>query len=72
MIEIGSVKVFTIEEIAKKFGVSIATIRRYLKAQKLSGQKVGTRWHISEHAIDEFFLKGYIKPAKGKKARAKK
>ena len=66
MIEIGSVKVFTIEEIAKKFGVSIATIRRYLKTQKLSGQRVGVRWYVSEHAVDQFFLRGFIKPAKGK------
>jgi len=69
MIVIGSVKVFTIEEIAKKFGITTATVRRYLKSGKLSGQRMGVRWFISEHAIDEFFLKSYIKPkiAEGKK-----
>jgi excisionase family DNA binding protein len=66
MFKIGSIKVFTIEEIAKKFGITTATVRRYLKSGKLSGQRMGVRWYVSENAIDQFFLKGFIKPAKGK------
>jgi len=66
MIEIGSIKVFTIEEIAKKFGITTATVRRYLKSGKLSGQRMGVRWYVSENAIDKFFLTSYIKPKKGK------
>jgi excisionase family DNA binding protein len=66
MIEIGKVKVFTIEEIAKKFGISTATVRRYLKSGKLSGQRMGVRWYVSENAINEFFLRSYVKPKKGK------
>lgn len=66
MLEIGSLKIFTIEEIAKKFGISTATVRRYLKSGKLAGQRMGVRWFVSEHGIDQFFLKGYVKPGKGK------
>jgi len=74
MFKIGSIKVFTIEEIAKKFGITTATVRRYLKSGKLSGQRMGVRWYVSENAINEFFLTSYIKPKAGgkKKVTAKK
>ena len=72
MIEIGGVRVFEVREVAKAFKVSIATIRRYVRSGRLPGQRVGTKWYISEAGLNEFFLKGYIKPAKPKKAGAKK
>jgi excisionase family DNA binding protein len=66
MIEIGGVRVFDVREVAKKFRVSVPTIRRYVKSGRLPGQRVGTKWYISEAGLNEFFLKGYVKPAKGK------
>jgi len=71
MIEIGGVRVFDVREVAKKFGVSVPTIRRYVKSGRLPGQRVGTKWYISEAGLNEFFLKAYIKPAKAKKRSGK-
>jgi len=66
MIEIGGVRVFDVREVAKKFRVSVPTIRRYVKSGRLPGQRMGVKWYISEAGLNEFFLRGYIKPKKGK------
>jgi len=66
MIEIGSVRLYNLDELSKKLGLSKATLRRYIKNHRLSGQRMGVRWYVSEHAVDQFFLRGFIKPAKGK------
>lgn len=66
MIEIGGVRVFDVREVAKKFGVSVPTIRRYVKSGRLPGQRVGVKWYISESGLNQFFLRGYVGPGKGK------
>ena len=62
MITIGKVKLFSVDEISKKFAVTGHTVRRYLKEQRLAGQKVGKTWYISETAIEDFFRSPYFKP----------
>ena len=62
MIEIGKVKLFTLEEISKKFGVTTHTVRAYIKAGRLAGQRMGRRLYISEEAVQDFFRSPYFKP----------
>jgi excisionase family DNA binding protein len=71
MITLGNIRVFDIKEVSKTFKVSVGTIRRYVRSGKLPGQRVGTKWYISEAGLNEFFLKGYVKPAKAKKPSGK-
>ena len=70
MIELGNVRLFTLAEVSKKLGLSKASLRRYIRAHRLAGQKVGNSWLISEAALQQFFLSPYVgpkKPGKGKK-----
>ena len=61
MIEIGNTKIFDLEEIAKRFGLTPTTIRKYIKEGRISGQKMGNRWYISHEAIAEFFRQSYYR-----------
>lgn len=61
MIEIGNTKIFDLEEIAERFGLTPTTIRRYIKEGRISGQKMGNRWYVSGDAVAEFFRQPYYK-----------
>jgi excisionase family DNA binding protein len=47
------VSVTTIEEAARRLGVSTKTVQRYLQSGKLSGQKVDGRWTIRLPSVEE-------------------
>jgi excisionase family DNA binding protein len=46
---------YSILELSEKLGVTATTIRAYLKAGKLRGQKMGAQWYVSEDSLREFF-----------------
>lgn len=48
------IKVYTVPEISKLFQLSPQSVRRYLKEGRIKGQKVGTKWLVSEEAIKKF------------------
>jgi len=56
-IQIGDIKLYDLDEIAKAFNVTKITIRGYLKGGKLKGEKMGKRWYVSEESLKEFFNK---------------
>ena len=66
MIELGNVRLFSLAEVSKKLGLSKASLRRYIRGHRLSGQKIGNAWMISEAALQQFFLSPYVGPKKGK------
>lgn len=50
---------FTIDQVARSFLVSKASIRRWLKGKgpngkKLEGTRIGRQWRISRSAIEKF------------------
>ena len=47
--------VYTTEQVAKKLQVSVITIRRYIKAGKLSASKLGKDFRIEESDIEKLF-----------------
>lgn len=51
-------KFLTIEDVADHLGVHTKTIRRYLYSGKISGQKVGSQWRISQKALEAFLKSG--------------
>ena len=59
MIKFGDLTLYSVKEVADKFGISVNTVQRYLKEGKIAGQKMGKSWYISEPALNEFFLKTY-------------
>ena len=64
MIKIASLQIFNIEEIAIQFKLTPATVRRYIKLGRLKGQKMGTKWYVSNEAISDFFMSPYFSPKK--------
>jgi len=53
--QVGDLKLYDIKELAEQLGVAQDTIRNYLKAGRLAGQKLGTRWYVSEDALRDYF-----------------
>ena len=47
----------TVEESAKEFQVSEATIRRWIKAGDLRAAKIGKSWRIKREDLDAFYEK---------------
>ena len=72
MIEVGSVRLYNLDELSKKLGLSKASLRRYIKSHRLSGQKIGNAWMISEAALQQFFLAPYVGPKKAGKGKGRK
>jgi len=45
---------FAIREVANALGVSVSTVRRFIKHGKIRAVKTGHLWRISESALNEF------------------
>lgn len=43
----------TTEEVAEQLGVSESTVRRWLRQEKLEGQRIGRRWLVPEQPDTE-------------------
>jgi excisionase family DNA binding protein len=59
-------RVFSIQEIADIFNVSVLTIRKYCREGKLNCQKIGKTMYVKESALNEF-LDGKSKDREEKK-----
>jgi len=66
-LKIGNITLFDIQELSKKFDLNPVTLRSYIKRGRLKGQKMGTKWYISEDSLKDFFGESYqgSKSAKG-------
>ena len=53
MIKIGNKTIYTIHEATEMLHLSYQTIRKYITAGRLKGQKVGTKWYVTEASIKE-------------------
>jgi excisionase family DNA binding protein len=53
-------KLLTIEEVARIFGVSTSTVRRWISSGKLVGQKAGAQWRFDAKAVQESFEQGVL------------
>lgn len=57
---------YTVQEAREVLRMAESTVRSYLKAGSLKGQKIGRRWKIPESAIREFLsTNGGTEPAGG-------
>ncbi len=54
-IKINDLTLFNLNEISQNFGLSIDTIRSYIKAGRLKGQKFGVKWYVSSRALEDYF-----------------
>ena len=65
-IKFESLVLYDLKELSRKLNVHIVTLRTYLREGRLRGQKMGTKWYISEDGLREFFLKS---PTQSKKSK---
>jgi excisionase family DNA binding protein len=54
MVKIGELSAYDVCEVAKTFGVTVQSVRKYLKEGRLKGNKMGTKWFVTEESIREF------------------
>ena len=52
--KIKGISFFTTDQLVKILDLSMLTIRRYLKKDKIKAVKVGQRWYISSKNLDKF------------------
>ena len=58
VIEIGGLKAYDADELAKILKVHPRTVRNYLKSGAIPGaKKIGNRWYITEQAIKAYLLR---------------
>ena len=56
MKQIGDIKFYDVQEIAKAFDMTPQSIRRFLREGRIKARKFGTRWYATEEAIREYLL----------------
>jgi len=55
MKEIGDLKLFDVQDLAKKLDLNIQTVRRFLKEGRIKGKKVGKKWFVTEEHLRKYF-----------------
>lgn len=53
--KIGSLTLYSVDDLHELLGMSKMTIRAYLREGKLKGKKLGVQWYITEEAIRNYF-----------------
>ena len=53
--QIGSLTLFSIDDLHESLGLSKMTLRAYLRDGKLKGRKLGVQWFVTEDALREYF-----------------
>lgn len=69
--KIGSLTLYSVDDLHELLGLSKMTIRAYFREGKLKGKKLGVQWYITEEAIREYFDEPEEAPKKPRK-RAEK
>ncbi|REL39068.1 DNA-binding protein [Rhodohalobacter sp. SW132] len=53
--KIGSLTLYSVDDLHELLGMSKMTIRAYLREGKLKGKKLGVQWYVTEEAIRNYF-----------------
>lgn len=53
--KIGSLTLYSIDDLHERLGISKMTLRAYLREGRLRGRKLGVQWFVTEEAIREYF-----------------
>jgi len=54
-VKIENTTFYTMAEVATFFGCSTRTIKRYLNAGKIEGQRLGRTWYFTEESVKRYF-----------------
>ena len=69
--KIGSLTLYSVDDLHELLGLSKMTIRAYFREGKLKGKKLGVQWYITEEAIREYFDEPEETPKQSKKRELK-
>ena len=58
MVQIGDIKAYTVQEVAKMFDMTPQSIRKFLNEGRIKARKMGTKWYVTEEAMREYLLAG--------------
>ena len=53
--KIGSLTLFSVDDLHEQLGISKMTIRAYLREGRIKGRKLGVKWFVTEEAIRDYF-----------------
>ena len=53
--KIGSLTLYSVDDLHEMLGVSKLTLRSYIREGKLKGRKLGVSWYVTEDAIRAYF-----------------
>ncbi|MDR8391347.1 helix-turn-helix domain-containing protein [Aliifodinibius sp. S!AR15-10] len=53
--QIGSLTLYSVDDLHEKLGLSKMTIRAYLREGKIRARKLGVQWYVTEEALREYF-----------------
>lgn len=53
--KIGSLTLYSVDDLHEMLGVSKLTLRSYIRTGKIRGRKLGVSWYVTEDAIKEYF-----------------
>lgn len=53
--KIGSLTLYSVDDLHEMLGVSKMTLRSYLREGRLKGKKLGVQWYVTEEAIRNYF-----------------
>lgn len=54
MITVGDLKMYDLEEISKKTGISVKSLRKWIRQGKVKAKKLGVKYYVSEESLIEF------------------
>jgi excisionase family DNA binding protein len=55
--KIGSLTLYSIDDLHELLGISKMTLRAYLRDGRIKGRKLGVQWFVTEEAIRDYFEK---------------
>lgn len=69
--KIGSLTLYSIDDLHEMLGVSKMTLRAYLREGRIKGRKLGVQWYVTEEAIREYFDQPQKNSGKPEKRKAR-
>ncbi len=69
--KIGSLTLYSVDDLHEMLGISKMTLRAYLREGRLKGRKLGVSWFVTEQSIRDYFEEAESSPEQ-KPTRAKK
>lgn len=65
-IQVGELKLYSIEELAELLDIQPVTVRKYCRLGKIKARKLAKKWYVSEDSLTEFFSQGESQPVEDK------